>query len=100
MALSDLTPPQRALADFMSLLSERAYRAGWMEGIEHELWEAMRNPASRGAPIWLAEEEARMLEELSAQCGGWIAFDDVREEMFVPLAAWEARFGVSPGGAP
>jgi hypothetical protein len=35
--LLDLSPQARALADYMSELSEEAYSAGWMMGLEFEL---------------------------------------------------------------
>jgi hypothetical protein len=34
---ADLTHDQRALADAMSKISEAAYCAGWMEGLEFAL---------------------------------------------------------------
>lgn len=50
MALQDLTQEQRDLADVISRVSERCYRAGWMQGIEYEVWEAMHAPdLGRGA---------------------------------------------------
>jgi hypothetical protein len=39
--LSDLTPDQRALARYMSDLSEEAYCAGWMSGLEYALWDGL-----------------------------------------------------------
>lgn len=78
----------------MSQLSERSYHAGWMSGIERELWTGMQEPGSSGAPIWLTVVEARRLKALSTQCGGWIAFDDGQEETFVPLAEWKTRMAV------
>jgi hypothetical protein len=39
--LRDLTRDQRLRADFMSDLSEEAYYAGWMDGFEYALWEAV-----------------------------------------------------------
>jgi hypothetical protein len=32
---------QRQLADYMSDLSEEAYSAGWMNGLEYALWDAL-----------------------------------------------------------
>lgn len=100
MALKDLTTEQRQLAEFMSHLSERSYRAGWMSGIERALWMAMHGPSGGEAPIWLTADEAMELRRLSAKCGGWIEFDDVLEETFVPLAQWEARLKASQGRTP
>ena len=38
--LKDLTPDQRALAEYMSGLSAQAIYAGWMQNLEHALWRA------------------------------------------------------------
>jgi len=36
--LSDLSPDARALANFMSDLSEQIWCAGWLKGLEFMLW--------------------------------------------------------------
>lgn len=51
MALKDLTPDQRELAEFLSALSEWTYRASWMSGIEGEVWRAMHAPDFGGVPL-------------------------------------------------
>ncbi|HLO96307.1 MAG TPA: hypothetical protein VK195_18515 [Burkholderiaceae bacterium] len=91
MALQDLTQEQRDLADFISQISERRYRAGWMEGIEYEVWEAMHAPDLGRGALRLTVEEARQLHAMSAKCRGWIVFDDVNEESFIPIEEWRAR---------
>ena len=35
--INDLTAPQRELHDFMSSMSEQAWSAGWMYGLEYDL---------------------------------------------------------------
>lgn len=39
--LHQLDPAARALADYMSGLSEEAYCAAWMQDLEFELWRAL-----------------------------------------------------------
>jgi hypothetical protein len=39
--LRDLTPAQCELAKYMSDLSEEAYCAGWMQGLEYALWQVL-----------------------------------------------------------
>lgn len=41
--LNDLTSAQQRLAQYMSELSERAYSAGWMDGLELALWQALKD---------------------------------------------------------
>jgi hypothetical protein len=87
---SYLTDEQKELADLMSEHSQAAYRAGWMLGIERELWEAMHAPGFGGVPLNLTAADVQRLTALSACCGGWIVNDGVSPMRFVPLAEWEA----------
>ena len=57
--LRDLTPPQRQLADFMSDLSENAYCAGWMSGLEYALWEWRHLTGGRNSPSAARRGRAR-----------------------------------------
>jgi hypothetical protein len=95
MALDDLTPAQRALADYMSELSEEAYYAGWMNGLEFALWEAMLSGHSDYGPVTLtlSETPREKLRQLAEACGGWIIFDDATEETFLPATDWTAHYG-------
>jgi hypothetical protein len=90
--LSELTASQRALAEYMSDLSEDASCAGWLVGLEYVLWETVldRRTASR----WLAfaPSEVARLRDLAQDCGGWIVFDDTTQETWLPMAEWERRF--------
>ncbi|WP_124543191.1 hypothetical protein [Piscinibacter terrae] len=92
MARGDLTREQQELADFLSQLSERSYRAGWMQGIESEVWVAMHAPDLGRVPLMkLTPEEVHRLHAMSAKCGGWIIFDEVHEESFIPIEEWRSR---------
>lgn len=98
--LSDLTPEQRALADYMSELSEDAYCAGWMNGLEHALWLAVTaGPVPYGL-LDLSPEQVERLRHLSTACGGWIRYDEQTEETFVALNDWIARYYRRPRGRP
>lgn len=96
LALKDLTPHQRELAEFLSSLSERTYRAGWMSGIESEAWRVMHAPDFCGVPLNLTAEELWQLHAMSATCGGWIVFDDVNEESFKPIGEWNSLLSGDP----
>ena len=87
--LSDLTSEQRDLADYMSDLSEEAYYAVWMEGLEYSLWDAMNGKLSEYGRLAITEDHRRKLHELSQRIQGWIVFDDQREEVCLPLELWE-----------
>jgi hypothetical protein len=87
--LKDLTPSQRALADYMSELSEDAYCAGWLVGLEFELWEVVLGERKEFGFLDLGGEEAQRLRELSDRCAGWIIYDRDTEETWMPKSEWE-----------
>ena len=91
--LHDLSSAQRELADYMSALSERAYAAGWIERLEFKLWTAMSQDTPTLGSMPLTQDEILRLRALSERCGGWICFDEKREETFVPAGHWRAIVG-------
>ena len=90
--INDLAAPQRELDALMSCMSEQAWSAGWMDGLEYDLWKAVKSPPCKVGRLQLTSTRCDRLMQLSDQCGGWIAFDDEREEIFVPLAQWLTRY--------
>lgn len=89
--LAHLEPKQRALAELMSELSERAYYAGWMEGLEFSLWRALDGGSRTFGRLELTDDQLVRLRQLADACGGWIVFDDMNEERFVPISEWKKR---------
>ncbi|WAC71847.1 hypothetical protein OU995_19990 [Roseateles sp. SL47] len=83
-----LTPAQQRLADYMSELSESAFSAGWMEGLEVALWQALPDKPFTYGRLALTSDHLNRLTELSTACGGWIHFDDEHEESFVSFDDW------------
>src|SRR5438874_2142216 len=77
---SKLTPKQRALADYMSDLSEEAYCAGWMSGLEYALWEAVLGRKGAFGRVLFGPEKVGRLKDLAQGCGGWIIFDETSGE--------------------
>lgn len=90
--LDDLTAKQRALAEYMSELSEEAYCAGWLEDLEFSLWRIVLDGSGRFGFMEITTEHVSNLKEFSRLCGGWIFFDDLNGETFVSLKDWEKRF--------
>ena len=80
----------------MSGVSEAAYSARWMTGLEFALWSRMTSDEKRYGRATLKQEEIEGLRRLSGKCGGWIIFDDQREEIFIPLAEWKRMFAAQP----
>jgi hypothetical protein len=91
LVLHELTPQQLALAQYMSELSEEAFCAGWMECLEFDLWKAVTSGPFLYGCLQLEADHIQKLSELSQHCGGWIVFDDEREELFLPMAEWLSR---------
>ncbi len=88
----ELTQDQQELALAMGEISEAAYAAAWMTGLEFVLWylvESKKRQYRRYAP---SEVQMENLRRLSAKCGGWIAFDDRHAEVFISLAEWRVKF--------
>ena len=90
--LNELTPTQRDLAELMSDISEHVWRAGWMMGLEYELWKELTSATNGSVPALATQEQLERLSQLSKACGGWITFDQEREELFVVLAEWVTRY--------
>ena len=90
--LTDLSPEQRALADAMSEISESAYCAGWMDGLEYALWHLLTTGQTRYGRSRVTREELMRLRNLSERCGGWIVWDEQKEETFVQMEDWQRMF--------
>ena len=90
--LRDLTPSARVLADYMAELSESAYYAGWMQGLEFELWKAVVEGPMCYGHLEITAKHISTLRRLSDACGGWIYFDDETEETFVSLEDWRRQY--------
>lgn len=87
--LTDLSPPQKELAEYMSSLSELAFCAGWMDGLEFALWRAATEAPFTYGQLQLTQDQAQGLNDLSRRCGGWIYVHDDHQETFVTLAEWQ-----------
>ncbi len=90
-----MNPSAQALTDYMSELSEAAYSAGWMTGLEFALWRAVTEGPRRYGHLDITAEHISKLQTLSDACGGWIVFDDTTEETFIGLDAWQKLYRVT-----
>jgi hypothetical protein len=89
---TELTAKQRALVDYMSDLSEQAYFAGWMQGLEFALWQAITGQLPRYGRLVFDDQQLARLRNLSSECAGWIAFDEARGETWIPMSDWLRLF--------
>ncbi|MGO9994853.1 MAG: hypothetical protein ACLPTF_20395 [Steroidobacteraceae bacterium] len=89
--ISDLSTDARALADYMSALSEKTWFAGWMRDLEYMLWSVVNGEKSQGR-LNLTGAQVAKLKSLSDACQGWIVFRGDTEETFVPSPEWIRLF--------
>jgi len=71
------------LLQLISDLSEEAYCAGWMDGLEFDLWSAVLNGPIKYGHLQITPEHINQLKRLAHECGGWIYFDGKTEETFI-----------------
>ena len=91
--IEDLMPTQRRLAEYMSALSQAAYYAGWMEGLEIALWEVLQGTRREYGRLTISDAQRQELQELSRAAGGWITWDEQHERSFVPIDEWIGTVG-------
>jgi hypothetical protein len=84
------------LLALMTGISEEHYFAGWMTGLEFDLWRARETGPleyGRGA---ITRRQCDLLRLLSEEAGGWWVFDMDRGPIFLHMAEWLER---AAGGA-
>lgn len=85
---------KEALHDFMYSISEEHYKAGWLIGLEYNLWEFV----TAGTGYFLRQnritERQRIIVLLLAhECNGWWIFDEDKPgKRFISLPKWEAMY--------
>jgi hypothetical protein len=90
--LKDLDPDQLALAELMSNISEAGYSAGWMEGLEVDLWGILLGSKEEYGQYLIPKQELDQLLFLANKCGCWIIFDEVNEETAIELEMWKKMY--------
>ena len=60
---------QLGLIGLMTGISEEYYCAGWMSGLEYDLW--LIEPGSHYGQGVITERQAALLRLLSEECDGW-----------------------------
>lgn len=96
----ELTDEAQDLVGLMREISEVAYCAGWMSGLEYDLWRIVLEGPQNYGRADVTEQTIHRLKRLSERCGGWIHYHDATEETLVPHEEWlelydrkMARFG-------
>ena len=101
-ALAVLTDPQtiatqhaqlvRQVCDTLADLSEEQYCAGWLTGVEHDVWDQIQSQTEDGT-FHLDPETIAELRSYAAAIGGWVAYayEPTWCPVFVPATEWETR---------
>ncbi|WP_375772992.1 hypothetical protein NR798_19585 [Archangium gephyra] len=80
------------LGEYLAELSSSTFAAGWLDGLEFIVWDAVATGAALGDPELfrpLFNEEIADLLFLAGRCGGWVTGDGRR----VPLSECHALYG-------
>lgn len=85
-----LTDAQWDLQDRMSCISEDCYCAGWLGGLEYDIWQALVQSDPFPAPYSRSPRLLRRCRALSTELDGWIYWNDGPQ--FAPMAQWLAMF--------
>lgn len=81
-----------ALNSLMSEISEDHYCAGWLGGLEYDLWKIVQGGNREFGFGDIAESRVTELKRLSEKAGGWWYYDEENGETFIPMDAWIAMF--------
>lgn len=76
------------LVDLMREVSDDYYCAGWINGLESELWRMVNGGDRQYGAGEVSLETVNELLRLSEKAGGWWAWQDGIGELFVTAADW------------
>lgn len=86
-----------ALRTLMRDISEGHYCAGWMSGLEQDLWAMVQGGSREYGMDVVPEGTVQELKRLHTECGGWWHWrKDALQEVFVTTADWAALRDLSP----
>jgi len=95
----DACPDKQAAYELVSLMrrmSEDYWAAGWLMGLEHDLWKMSFEGSNQAFGLGvdgIAIEERAKLIELCVRCQGWWLWDEVHGgERFATLDEWLPRY--------
>jgi hypothetical protein len=76
----------------MSELSEGAYSAGWMSGLEYALWQAVVDGPRKYGHLLITDAHITRLKLMAGSARGWVVFDDELGEYLAPTDSWERMY--------
>lgn len=83
----------RVLVGEMSEISERAFHAGWMDGLEYRLWEVVQGGPRKYGEIEISDAQVARLRFLADTLDGWIWFNEESGiEEFIDRDRWQRMY--------
>lgn len=77
------------LIGVMTGISEACWCAGWLNGLEFQLWKARQGPGRFGQGE-VTERQSSLLRLLAEECDGWWIYDRADNPRFIRTAEWLA----------
>lgn len=90
-----LTERQNLLAEYMSLISERCYSAGWLNNLEYVLWDTLSSGPRKYGHDFVTNYDIILLKEMSTEANSWIIFHDQFGETGIDLNEWVILFAAN-----
>jgi hypothetical protein len=85
----DFNVKQQELYELMSDISEDCWCAGWLDGNEYSIWDAMQTGNLTYGMGAIDKESLEKVRELSKELNGWVIWDDaLNENAFVTADEW------------
>jgi hypothetical protein len=72
----------------MSNVSETCWAAGWLNGLEFDLWRFVQDGPGEYGMGTIAQSDIDELRNLSELCGGWFQWNDGKGATFMPMDEW------------
>ena len=89
---------QIGLYALMAGISEFCWCAGWMSGLEFDLWDAVEKGGKPYGQECVTERQARLLRDLADECDGWWVRTVDHEPAFIHLDEWRQRLATLRAG--
>lgn len=89
------------LIGIMTGISEENWCAGWLSGLEYELWRFATGERTGSFGMnQITERQATLLRLLSEECNGWWIYQDTAGPKFIRLEWWRAHLDAQAAKTP
>ena len=85
---------KKELLELMWKISEEAWHSGWQTDLEFDLWAIISKGPTLYGHLLIDAATIFVLRELSIKTGGWIYFDDEKEETWIESEPWRRMFNM------